>query len=205
MKLKIVERQLDELKPYENNPRINNEAVEPVAKSISEFGFKVPIIVDRDGVIIAGHTRYKAAHLLGLEKVPCIVADDLTPEQIKAFRLADNKTAEFAEWDFELLAAELDELTAFDIDMDDLGFYSILEDSDFDHLFEPQLTTQTKPVSEKEQPAQQPQNDNEPPEDDETKEPAARVFRVIVTLDSEDAMREMIERLNNEGYEAREW
>ena len=122
MKIKIVERQLAELKPYENNPRINDDAVEPVAESIRQFGFKVPIIIDGGGVIIAGHTRYRAAHLLELDKVPCIVADDLTPEQIKAFRIADNKTAEFAEWDLELLSAELEELTAFDIDMTAFNF-----------------------------------------------------------------------------------
>lgn len=120
--MKIVEKELSDLKPYENNPRINDEAVEPVAESIKQFGFKVPIIIDSNGVIIAGHTRFKAAQLLEMKKIPCVIADDLTPEQIKAFRIADNKTAEFAEWDLELLSAELDELTAFDIDMSAFNF-----------------------------------------------------------------------------------
>ena len=103
---------LDELKPYENNPRRNDRAVEAVAKSIEQFGFKVPIVIDADKVIVAGHTRYKAAQKLHLESVPCIVADDLTPAQIKAFRLADNKTAELATWDFEKLTTELNSLTS---------------------------------------------------------------------------------------------
>lgn len=90
---KIVYKRLDELKPYENNPRRNDKAVDAVAASIEQFGFKVPIVIDNDNVIVAGHTRYKAAGKLNMDEVPCIVADDLTPEQIKAFRLADNKTA----------------------------------------------------------------------------------------------------------------
>lgn len=85
-----------DIKPYEKNPRKNDEAVKYVAESIKEFGFKVPIVVDKDMTIVAGHTRYKAAKKLGLNEVPVIVADDLTDEQIKAFRLADNKTGEKA-------------------------------------------------------------------------------------------------------------
>ena len=90
-----------------------------MAASIKEFGFKVPIVIDANGEIVAGHTRLKAAKKLGLAEVPCIIADDLTPEQIKAFRLADNKTAELAEWDFDLLHLELDDI---DLDMSDFGF-----------------------------------------------------------------------------------
>ena len=108
-----------ELKPYKNNPRKNDNAVEAVAASIQEFGFKVPIIIDKDNEIIAGHTRLKAAIKLGLSEVPCIIADDLTPEQINAFRLADNKTAELAEWDFDLLELELGDI---DLDMTVFGF-----------------------------------------------------------------------------------
>lgn len=114
---------LAEIKPYEKNPRKNDGAVKYVAESIKQFGFKVPIVIDNDGVIVAGHTRWKAAKKLGLETVPCIVADDLTEEQIKAFRLADNKVAEKAEWDFDLLAGEMDEL--FDFDMTIFGFEEI--------------------------------------------------------------------------------
>lgn len=96
--MQIVEKELSWLKPYANNPRDNASAVEPVANSIKAFGFKVPIVATKDGEIINGHTRFKAANKLNLEKVPVIIADDLTDEQIKAFRLTDNKTSEFAEW-----------------------------------------------------------------------------------------------------------
>ena len=118
--MKITLVSLENLKPYERNPRINDGAVEYVANSIKEFGFKVPIVIDRNNVIVAGHTRYKAAKTLGLEKVPCIVADDLNDEQIKAYRLADNKTAELAKWDTELLYEEISDI--IDIDMSFLGF-----------------------------------------------------------------------------------
>ena len=117
--MNIIDRKIDSIRPYERNPRKNEAAVNAVAASISEFGFKVPIVVDADGVIVAGHTRYKAAQKLGMETVPCIIADDLTPEQIKAFRLADNKTAELAEWDLDLLDLELADI---DLDMSQFGF-----------------------------------------------------------------------------------
>lgn len=123
--MKIETRKTSELIPYDKNPRHNEAAIEPVAASIKEFGFKVPIVIDKDNVIVAGHTRLAAAQRLGLEEVPVIVADDLTPAQIKAYRLADNKTAEKADWDFELLD---DELAEIDFDMTQFGF----EDTDFD-------------------------------------------------------------------------
>lgn len=115
----IIMKGLEEIHPYEKNPRKNDEAVRFVAESIKEFGFKVPIVIDSAGVIVAGHTRWKAAKELGLESVPCIVADDLTEEQIRAFRLADNKVSEKAGWDFALLEEELQIL---DFDMDAFGF-----------------------------------------------------------------------------------
>lgn len=108
--MNITERKVSDIIPYENNPRNNKDAIEKVAESIKEFGFKVPIIVDKGGIIVAGHTRLEAAKLLGLKKVPVIIADDLTPEQVKAFRLADNKVAEFSTWDFKKLNEELSEL-----------------------------------------------------------------------------------------------
>ena len=120
---KIEIRKIDEIIPYINNPRHNKEAVDLVAASISEFGFKNPIILDSKNVIIAGHTRFAAAKKLGLKEVPCIMADDLTEQQIKAFRLADNKVAEAATWDMDLLKIELDGIT--DIDMSNLGFDDI--------------------------------------------------------------------------------
>lgn len=94
----VIMKKVQDIRPYENNPRKNDDAVKYVAESIRQFGFKVPIIIDKEGVIVAGHTRYKASLKLGLEEVPCIIADDLTPEQVKAFRLADNKTAEKADY-----------------------------------------------------------------------------------------------------------
>lgn len=126
--MEIKEISIKALHEYENNPRHNENAVEAVAASIREFGFKVPIVVDADNVIVAGHTRLLASKLLGLDKVPCVVADDLTPEQVKAFRVADNKTAELAEWNFELLESELAELEAMDFDMSQFGF----DESDFE-------------------------------------------------------------------------
>lgn len=108
--MNIVEKRLDEIRPYENNPRRNDEAVQYVAESIRQFGWKQPIVIDRDGVIIVGHTRYKAAQSLGLETVPCMIADDLTPEQVKAYRIADNKVSDFSVWDNKKLLEELQDL-----------------------------------------------------------------------------------------------
>jgi DNA modification methylase len=113
---------VSDVKPYPNNPRINDDAVDAVATSIREFGFRQPIVVDADGVIICGHTRWKAAQKLGLQQVPVHVATDLSPEQIKAYRIADNKTAELAEWNLELLPIELSELQACNFDLGLLGF-----------------------------------------------------------------------------------
>ena len=121
--MKVQERPLDQVIPYEGNPRINDDAVPKVAESIREFGWQQPIVVDADGVIIAGHTRYKAARALGLDTVPVVVADNLTAEQAQAYRLADNRTAELADWDDALLAEELDGLLGFD--MERFGFESL--------------------------------------------------------------------------------
>lgn len=110
---------INNLKPYENNPRNNKDAIDYVMNSIKEFGLKVPLVIDKQNVIVCGHTRYLAAKKLHMKELPCIVADDLTDEQIKAFRLADNKVSEFSEWDMELLN---DELLDIDLDMDMFGF-----------------------------------------------------------------------------------
>lgn len=125
--MQIVEKELTWLKPYANNPRDNESAVEPVANSIKEFGFKVPIVATSDGEIINGHTRFKASKLLGLKKVPVIISDDLTEEQIKAFRLADNKTGELADWNDELLAKELEKL---DFNLEQFGFEKLADEFD---------------------------------------------------------------------------
>lgn len=125
--MEIIEKKISELKAYKNNPRNNDEAVKYVANSIKEFGFRVPIVIDKEGTIVCGHTRLKAAKILKLEKVPCVVADDLSPEQIKAFRLADNKVGEIAEWDMAGLNMELGGL---DFDMESFGFSAMMENHD---------------------------------------------------------------------------
>ena len=128
--MNIIEVEVSKLINYENNPRLNEGAVDAVAESIKQFGFKVPIVVDKDYVIVAGHTRRKAAEKLGLEKVPCIIADDLTPEQIKAFRLVDNKTSEFAEWDFEKLEEEYLKITHIDMSKFEFELDEMVENYD---------------------------------------------------------------------------
>ena len=125
--MKIVEKNIEELQEYENNPRRNDGAVKAVAESLRRFRWKQPIVIDKNGVIVAGHTRYKAAQQLGMTTIPCVIADDLTDEEIKAYRLTDNRTAELAEWDFDALNAELSGI--FDIDMTAFGF-------SFDKTFE---------------------------------------------------------------------
>ena len=137
---------IDALKPYEKNPRRNDNAVQYVAESIKQFGFKVPIVIDKDNVIIAGHTRYKAAKELEIDEVPCVIADDLTEEQVKAFRLADNKVSEIAQWDQGLLNFELEEI---EIDMTEFGFIDIA-DIDVDGFFEDAEPREQKQEEEKE-------------------------------------------------------
>lgn len=131
--MEVIQKHIDDIEPYGKNPRRNDDAVKYVAESIKEFGFKVPIVIDKDGVIVSGHTRYKAAKELSIDTVPCIMADDLTEEQVKAFRIADNKTAEMAAWDFELLDSEL--IDIIDIDMELFGFIEP-ESVDIDGFFE---------------------------------------------------------------------
>lgn len=118
--MEMIMKKIEVLHPYENNPRKNEGAIDAVANSIKEFGFKVPIVIDKKDTIVTGHTRFLAAQKLGLEEVPCILADDLTPKQIKAFRLVDNKTSELAGWDFTKLDEELFDLDEFE--MSDFGF-----------------------------------------------------------------------------------
>lgn len=120
--MKIELRKVSAITPYESNPRVNDQSVDLVAKSIQEFGFRQPIVVDKDGVIVAGHTRWKAAQKAGLDLVPVHVAADLTTEQAKAYRLADNKLGELAEWDKELLPVEVKDLQAAEYDLSLLGF-----------------------------------------------------------------------------------
>ena len=172
--MQITNKQISELKDYENNPRlINDEAVDKVVKSISEFGFKVPIIVDKDNVIVAGHTRKLAAQRIGLDTVPVIVADDLTEDQIKAFRLADNKVAEFSDWDFEKLEEEIssleNEFTGFSTEEIEKMFSTGDEEETFDDV------------------------------GDNLKE----TIEVIIECESEEQQRELYERMTGEGYTCR--
>lgn len=143
--LEIKNINIDDLKPYKNNPRNNIEAVKYVKNSIQEFGFKVPIIIDKDNTIITGHTRYKAAKELKITEIPCIIADDLTEVQIKAFRLVDNKVSEKSEWDFELLDKELEDI--LDIDISEFGF-SDIEEINFDNVKDLQEETYEEPKKE---------------------------------------------------------
>lgn len=122
--MEIIELPIKALKPYENNPRNNADAVAYVKNSIEEFGFRVPVVIDKNNVIVCGHTRYLAAQQLNLETVPCVIADDLSDEQIKAFRLVDNKTQELAEWDWNAIFEELDLITG--INMKLMGFEEFL-------------------------------------------------------------------------------
>lgn len=138
--MQVINKPLQSLHPYDKNPRNNAAAVPYVANSIKEFGFKVPIIIDKDDVIVCGHTRAEAAKRLGLSELPCVVADDLTPDQIQAFRLADNKVSEMAQWDEDLLADELDDLD--DWDMDDFGF---LDDDDDEEIFDEEELSEPEP------------------------------------------------------------
>ena len=116
---------LSDIHPYARNPRKNDDAVKNVAASIREFGFLVPLVIDRNHEIVAGHTRYKAAKTLGMKEVPCVIADELTEDQIKAFRLADNKVSEAAQWDMDLLPLELADIAQ---DLSPFGFETISED-----------------------------------------------------------------------------
>ena len=124
-KMEIKMMNIDNIIPYVNNPRHNENAVDKVASSIKEFGFKVPIVIDKDNVIVTGHTRLLASKKLGLTEVPCVVASDLTKAQIKAFRIADNKVSEYSSWDNDLLRIELEGLKELDFDIELTGFNEI--------------------------------------------------------------------------------
>lgn len=123
------------VKPYEKNPRKNDKAVDGVAESIKQFGFKQPIVIDKNGVIVAGHTRYKAAIKLGLDTVPCVRADDLTQKQIKAYRILDNKLNELASWDFETLGEELEtfdfDFEPFDVEIPTFDWKELLDEEKY--------------------------------------------------------------------------
>lgn len=123
--LKIVYVPIEKIKPYKDNPRDNKKAIKKVAESIKNFGFRVPLVLDKKYVIVTGHTRYLAAKELGLEKLPCVIAEDLSKEKIKAYRIADNKVSEYATWNESLLASEMDALKEMGIDLEDTGFSEV--------------------------------------------------------------------------------
>lgn len=141
--MQVENWQIEDIKPYANNPRNNDDAVESTANSIKEFGWQQPIVVDKNGVIIVGHTRLKAAKKLKLKQVPVIVAENLTDEQAKAYRLADNKTGELADWDVDMLGDELNDI--FNIDMQEFGFEE-LDESDYQQKDE---NTDPVPIDDK--------------------------------------------------------
>lgn len=161
--MEIIIKKLNEIKPYENNPRMNEDAIDKVAQSIKEFGFKVPLVIDKNGVIITGHTRYKASQQLGLKEVPCIIADDLTEKQVKAYRIADNKVSDYSIWDNKLLLDELEDInfeifTGFDVsdlfeDIKDLNELDekdteVIDDNDEGVVYVIQFKTQNKELME---------------------------------------------------------
>lgn len=131
--MQVENWKIDKATPYENNPRKNDDAVEYVANSIKEFGFQQPLVVDSNGVIIVGHTRLKAAQKLGLTEVPVVIADGLSDDQVKAYRLADNKTGEMASWDWNQLNLELEDIDWLDLNMEQFGFSAGV---DIDQFFE---------------------------------------------------------------------
>lgn len=171
--MEIINKKLSELIPYVNNPRKNDQAVNAVANSIKEFGFKVPIVLDKNNEIVTGHTRLKAAIKLKLKEVPCIVADDLSDAQIKAFRLADNKVSEFAEWDFEALNIELEGLSELDFDMGEFGFDDLLSD------------------------------EVEPSEQKDLSDTVGETFEIIIELENESEQSLLYKRLQGEGFSCR--
>lgn len=171
--LNVIYKNLDEIIPYENNPRNNELAVEKVKNSIKEFGFNVPILIDENDIIIAGHTRYKASEELGLKEVPCIYMEHLTPVQVRAFRLADNKVAEFSDWDFEKLEEEINsienEFTGFSTEEMEKMFGADEEEESFNDV------------------------------GGDLKE----TIEVIIECEDEQEQRELYERMTAEGYTCR--
>lgn len=145
--MKIKDLPLDRIIPYADNPRDNSGAVNAVAESIKSFGFNVPLVLDRDGVIITGHTRYKAATKLGLSTVPCIIAEGLSEDQARAYRLADNRVSELATWDKVLLSQELKALEEIGIDMTDFGFSDELDEMTADDIEEDTPPEDAEPVT----------------------------------------------------------
>ena len=179
--MEIVNIKTDKLIPYVNNPRNNQNSIDKVASSIKEFGFKVPLVIDKDNVVVTGHTRLLAAKKLGIEEVPCVVADDLTDAQIKAFRIADNKTSEYAEWNEELLKIELEQLGDMDFDLDNLS----IDYSDFG------LEVDLEDVF------------LEDKEREDLSDKVNSSYEIIIECDNEEEQEEMYNKLIEEGIKCR--
>lgn len=176
--MKIEHWELSRLKPYGKNPRINQKAVDPVARSIQKFGFQQPIVVDKEGVIIVGHTRLKAAQKLKLKTVPVVVADQLSEDQVKAYRLADNKTGEFAIWDREDLNLELNDLQMdFSWDMSEFGF-SLNEEEREETKFLPSSPFRKEPK-------------------------IPDLYQIVVECSGEEEQKQLYEMFTKDGYKCR--
>lgn len=173
--MQIQNFSIDAIKPYENNPRINDDAVKAVAESIKQFGWQQPLVVDKDNVLIVGHTRLKAAQQLGLKEVPVLVADNLTPEQAKAYRLLDNKTGDIALWDIAKLKKEIDELD-FDFEPFDIAFFP--DDKDLAYIFD--------------------ENNSQDEGEGELKQ-----YQIIIDCDNEEHQQNVLSELKKEGLNAR--
>lgn len=139
--MEIIYKNINELKKYSNNPRNNENSIKDVAKSIKEFGFKVPIVIDKNNVIVCGHTRYEACKLLNINKIPCIIANDLTEEQVRAFRIVDNKVSEFSQWDYEKLK---EELKGININVINFDINEDLDIKDEDFIKDTEITKERK-------------------------------------------------------------
>ena len=174
--LKIIYKDINDLQMYENNPRKNSDAVQFVVNSIQQFGFKNPIIIDKNNTIVCGHTRYKAARRLKMATVPCIMADDLSEDQIRAFRLADNKVAEMATWDYDRLEQEFALIDPMEFDIADFGFFPNYE---------------------------QDEEDEEDDEFDEGSSSAEKTYSLVIDCESKAEQKDVYERLAKMGILAR--
>ena len=180
--MNIIKMKVEELIPYINNPRNNENAVDKVASSIAEFGFKSPIIIDKNNVVINGHTRLLASKKLGLKEVPVIKADDLTEAQVKAFRITDNKTSEYATWDEELLKIELEQLEDMNFNLDTVN----IDYSDFDLEID-YIEDDFIEIKERE----------------DLSDKVNSAYEIIIECDNEEEQEEMYNRFIEEGLKCR--
>ena len=181
-RMNIFNIDIDKIIPYINNPRNNEEAIDKVASSIQEFGFKVPIIIDENNVVVTGHTRLLASKKLGLKTVPCVIADDLTEAQIKAFRIADNKVSEYSKWDEELLKIELEQLEEMNFNLDTVD----IDYSDFDLEID-YIEDDFVEIKERE----------------DLSDKVNSAYEIIIECDNEEEQEEMYNRFIEEGLRCR--